>query len=61
MQYKKGFIKGEALCLLRTNSVKENFYKQNWNFEQRLSNRGYPTKLIHKILTEVQFSYRTSS
>ena len=44
---KKGFIKGEALRLLRTNSVKENFYKHKRDFEQRLCNRGYPTTLVH--------------
>ena len=50
---KKGF-KGEALCLLRTNSVEENFYKYKRDFEQRLCNRGDPAALVHKILTEVQ-------
>ena len=58
---KKGFIKGEALCPLRTNSVKENFYKHKRDFEQRLCNRGHPTTLVHKILTEVQFSNRTEA
>ena len=58
---KKGFIKGEALRLLRTNSVKENFDKCKRDFEQRLCNRGYPTALVHKILSEVQFSDRTEA
>ena len=58
---KKGFIKGEALRLLRTNSVKENFYKHKRDFEQRFYNRGYPTTLVDKILTEVQFSDRTET
>jgi len=58
---KKGFIKGEALRLLRTNSFKENFYKYKRDFEQRLCNRGYPTALVHKILTEVQLSDRTEA
>ena len=58
---KKGFIKREALHLLRTNSVKENFYKHKQDFEQRLRNRGYPTSLVHKILTEVQFSHRAEA
>ena len=56
----KGFIEGEALCLL-TNSVKENFCKYKRDFEQRLCNRGNPTALVHKILTEVQFSDRTKA
>ena len=50
---KKDFIKGEASRLLRTNSIKENFYKHKRNFEQRLCNRGNPAALVHKILTEV--------
>ena len=60
---KNGFIKGEALRLLTTNSVKDNFSKQKRDFEfkQRLSNRSYPTALAHKILTEVQFSDRTEA
>ena len=33
---KKGFIKGEALRLLRTNSVKENFETSKQDFQQRL-------------------------
>ena len=49
---KKGFIKGETLRLLRTNSVKENFDKHKWDLQQRLCNRGCPTMLIHKIFTE---------
>ena len=36
--------------------VKENFYKHKREFEERLCSRGYPTALVHKILTEVQFS-----
>ena len=58
---KKGFIKGEALRLLRTNSVKENFYKHKRDSKQRLCNRGYPAALVHKILTVVQFSDRTKA
>ena len=58
---KKGFIEGEALRLLRTNSVKENFFKYKRDFEQSLCNRGYTTALVHKILTEVQFSDTTKA
>ena len=46
---KKGFIKGEPLRLLRTNSVKENFYKHKRDFEQRLCNRGYPARSFIKF------------
>ena len=60
---KYGFIKGEALRLLTTNSVKDIFYKhkRDFEFEQRLSNRSYPTAFVHKILTEVQFFDRTEA
>ena len=57
-----GFIKGDALRLLTTTSVKDNFYKYKQDFEQRLCNRRcYPTALVHKILTEVQLSDRTEA
>ena len=49
---KKGFIKGEALRLLRTNSVKEKFEKHKREFEQRPCQRGYPLTMVQKTLTE---------
>ena len=56
---KKGFIKAEALRLLRTNSVRENFeQKKNRDFEHRLCQRGYPLTLVKEILTEVKFTDR---
>ena len=55
---KKGFIKGEALRLLRTNSVKENFETSKRGFQQGLCERGYHLTLVHKILSEVQFTDR---
>ena len=58
IQYKKGVFQRRSITCLRTNSVEENFYKYKRDFEQRLCNRGYPTSLVHKILTEVQFSDR---
>ena len=61
IQYKKGFFQRRSITSLRTNSVEENFYKYKRDFEQRLCNRGYPTALVHKILTEVQFSDRTET
>ena len=39
---KKGFIKGEALRLLRTNSSHSTFNKNMQSFKKRLKNRGYP-------------------
>ena len=61
IQYKKGFFQRRSITSLRTNSVKENFYKHKRDFEQRLCNRGYPAALVHKILTEVKFSDRTGA
>ena len=51
----KGFIKGEALRLLRTNSSEQNIQ----NFESRLKCRGYPTGVIKKHLSEVNFERKT--
>ena len=53
----KGFIKGESLRLLRTNSSKETFEENIKNFESRLKCRGYPTGVIKKY-SEVNFSER---
>ena len=51
----KGFIKGETLRLLRTNSVKEIFGLRKLEFLTRLLERGYPRKLAENILAEVKF------
>ena len=50
---KIGFVKGEALRFLRTNSS-ENIS----NFKTRLLARGYPRNLIAKILSEIKFTGR---
>ena len=39
---KYGFIKGEAIILLRTNSSKQTFEESLLKFKQRLRLRGYP-------------------
>ena len=57
---RKGFIKGEALRLLRTNSSKTKFEENITLFKQRLRNRGYPDNLIDKTLSEVNFGERMS-
>ena len=57
----KGFIKGEALRLLRTNSSETKFEENITLFEQRLRNRSYPDNLIDKTLSEVNFSERLSA
>ena len=58
---RKGFIKGEALRLLRTNSSKTKFEENITLFKQRLRNRGYPDNLIDKTISEVNFSERMSA
>ena len=45
---KKGFIKGEALRPLRTNSSHSTFNKNMQSFKTRLKNRGYPNEFLEK-------------
>ena len=45
---KKGFVKGEALRILRTNSSKTTFEENISNFKIRLIDRGYPQTMIEK-------------
>ena len=55
---KKGFITGEALRLLRTNSSKIIFEEKITNFKAHLLQRGYPEDLINTTLSEVNFKDR---
>ena len=55
---KKGFVKGEGLRLLRTNSSQETFVENIRIFKLRLRARGYPNNFIDKTLSEVKFSDR---
>ena len=57
----KGFIKGEALRLLRTNSSQLSFEENMSNFKTRLRNRGYPARIVEKHLSEIKFSDREMS
>ena len=50
----KGFIKGEALRLLRTNSSQFNFEENMSNFKTRLQNRDYPATIVEKHLSEIK-------
>ena len=51
---KKGFIKGEALRLQRTNSSHSlTFNKNMQSFKTRLKNRGCPNEFLEKHLFEV--------
>ena len=58
---RKGFIKGEALRLLRTNSAKPKFDEHIALFKQRLQHRGFPDNLLNRTLSEVNFSQRMSA
>ena len=58
---KRGFIKGEALRLLRTNSSKAAFEDSISNFKSRLISHGYLEKMIQKTLSEVNFNNRQSA
>jgi len=49
-EVKRGFIKGEAIRLLRTNSSKTTFEECLANFKRRLEARGYPKKYIESSL-----------
>jgi len=55
---KRGFIKGEAIRLLRTNSSEKNFQGALSNLKTRLLARGYPKNLVEGILSEVSFAGR---
>ena len=58
---KKGFIKGEALRLLRTNSSQITFERNIRNFHNRLLERGYPAAILRKYLSEVRFADRKTA
>ncbi|XP_068720163.1 uncharacterized protein [Montipora capricornis] len=58
---KRGFIKGEAIRLLSTNSSKTKFQEAISNFKTRLEASGYPKNLIDGTLSEVKFSGRPST
>ena len=57
----KGFIRGEALRLLRTNSSQLTFEENIRNFAIRLKNRGYLAAAVQKHISEVKFSERKTS
>ena len=58
---KKGFIKGEGLRLLRTNSSRFNFEENIAKFKRNLIERGYPEMLIQETLSEVKFENRNAA
>ena len=58
---KKGFVKGEALRLLRTNSSIKTFEENITTFKKHLLERGYPRNLINNTPSEVKFQERTQA
>ena len=53
---KKGFIKSQALGLLRANSSKATIEESVKNFRSHLRVRSYPDNLVNKVLAEVKFT-----
>ena len=54
---KKGFVKGEALRILRKNSSETTFEENNSNLKKkRLMDGGYPQSLIENLLSEIKFT-----
>ena len=58
---KKGFIKGEALRLLRTNSSENGFKTKISHFRATLTERGYPESLIIATLSDIKFETRNQA
>ena len=58
---RKGFIKCEALRLLRANSPEKTFEDNVRQFKQRMRARGYPDNLLKKIFSKDKFSNRLSA
>ena len=57
---KKGFVKGEGLRLLRTNSSNKTFEENITTFKKHLMERDYPENFIN-TLSEVKFQERTQA
>ena len=58
---KKSSLKGEALTLLRTNSSRVTFTDNIKTFKTCLISRGYPKKLVEKILSEGNYADRKTA
>ena len=57
----RGFIKGEALRLLHTNSSENGFKNKISHFRASLIERGYPESLITATLTDIKFENRNQA
>ena len=58
---RKGFIKGEAVRLPRTNSSQITFERNIRNFQNRLIERGRSAAILRKYLSEVKFADRKTA
>ena len=58
---KNGFIKGEAIRLLRTKSSKTTFEESLMKFKKCSRTRSYPKKIIERSLSGVNFASRPSA
>ena len=58
---KNGFIKGEAIRLIRTNSSKTTFEDSLVKFKQHLRIRCYPKTVIERSFSGVTFAARPSA
>ena len=58
---KNGFIKGEAIRLLRTKSSKTTFEESLMKFKKCSRTRGYSKKIIERSLSGVNFASRPSA
>ena len=57
----KGFVKGEALRLFRTNSSRTTFEENITKFKSRLLAGVYPKSLIETLLSDIKFTERESA
>ena len=58
---KNGFIKGEAIRLLRTNSSKTTFEDSLVKFKEHLRTRSYPKTVMERSFSGVNFAARPSA
>ena len=58
---KKGFVKGEALRRLPTNSSRTTFEENITKFKSSLLARVYPKILIETLLSDIKFTERESA
>ena len=58
---KNGFVKGEALRILRTNSSEATCEENISNSRKHLLDRGYPRNLVEKLLTGIKLTGRDSA